>query len=304
MNRKSVMVFGGTGQLGTDLVDVLRGDEQFEVIALTHQDADCTKVDEVRGVLSEIRPGAVINCAAYVRVDECEDHADEAFRVNAVGALNIAKACAEVDSLCVYISTDYVFDGEKETAYVESDTPNPINVYGTSKLAGEYLTRQSAQRWLIVRVASLFGKTGARGKGGNFIETILTKAKRGEPLKVVDDIRISPTYTRDAAETVRQLMKSEVLGIFHAANTGSCTWFDFAKAALEICGLPSMIDSVSSIAFPARAKRPKQSALASAVRAVGRSRPWRDALGAYLLEKGHISRAGTRGELSLGFDRR
>src|SRR5512135_3369539 len=106
MKRKSVMVFGGTGQLGTDLVDVLRGDEQFGVIALTHQDADCTKLDEVRGTLSEVRPGAVINCAAYVRVDECEDHADEAFRVNAIGALNIAKACSEVDSLCVYISTD------------------------------------------------------------------------------------------------------------------------------------------------------------------------------------------------------
>jgi dTDP-4-dehydrorhamnose reductase len=283
-----VAILGSSGQLGTDLVDVLRGDEQFEVVALTHQDADCTKVDEVRGVVSDIRPGAVINCAAYVRVDECEDHADEAFRVNAVGALNIAKACAEVDSLCVYISTDYVFDGEKETAYVESDTPNPINVYGTSKLAGEYLTRQAAPRWLIVRVSSLFGKTGARGKGGNFIETILDKAKKGEALRVVDDIRISPTYTRDAAEAVRQLLKTEVQGIIHAANFGSCTWHEFAKTALELCGLPSEVEAIDSLAYPTRAKRPMNSMLASCRFKNHKVSPWQSALKFYLAERGYL----------------
>lgn len=288
MNRKSVMVFGSTGQLGTDLVDILLQDKCFEVIALAHQDADCTKADEVRSVILKSRPQTVINCAAYVHVDDCEENADEAFHVNAIGALNIAKACAEIDALCVYISTDYVFDGEKETPYVETDTPNPINVYGTSKLAGEYLTRQAASRWLIVRVASLFGKTGARGKGGNFIETILTKAKRGEPLRVVDDIRISPTYTRDAAETVRQLLGTGATGIVHAANSGSCTWYEFAQTTLELCGLSVSIEPVASTAFPSRAKRPKNSVLESDERAMPIA-DWRDALSRYLLEKSWLS---------------
>jgi dTDP-4-dehydrorhamnose reductase len=283
-----VAILGSTGQLGTDLVDVLRGDEQFEVVALTHQDADCTKADEVRGVILKLRPQTVINCAAFVRVDDCEEQAGLAFEVNAIGALNVARACAAVDACCVYISTDYVFDGTKDGPYVESDAPNPINVYGTSKLAGEYLVRQAAPRCLIVRVSSLFGKTGARGKGGNFIETILDKAKKGEALRVVDDIRISPTYTRDAAEAVRQLLKTEVQGIIHAANFGSCTWHEFAKTALELCGLPSEVEAIDSLAHPTRAKRPMNSMLASCRFKNHKVSPWQSALKFYLAERGYL----------------
>src|SRR5689334_1657882 len=217
---RRVAILGSTGQLGTDLVEILRQDNRFDVIPLSHQEADCTKADQVRDVIVKLRPDDVINCAAFVRVDDCEDQAHVAFEVNAIGALNVARACATVDARCVYISTDYVFDGTKEAAYVESDTSNPIKVYGASKLAGEYLVRQAAARWLIVRVASLFGKTGARGKGGNFIETILAKAKRGELLRVVNDIRVSPTYTRNAAETLRALLVEDATGIVHAANAG------------------------------------------------------------------------------------
>src|SRR5262245_5622036 len=194
-----VAIFGSTGQLGTDLVDVFKASGFFDVIPLTHEEADCRDADAVRKVVRHSSPQFVINCAAYVRVDDCEDHVHEAFKVNAIGALNIARACAEVDARCIYISTDYVFDGEKATPYVESDTPNPINVYGASKLAGEYLVRQSAPRWLIVRVSSLFGKSGARGKGGNFIETVVRKAKAGNQLHMINDITMSPTYARDAA---------------------------------------------------------------------------------------------------------
>src|SRR6185436_16200756 len=156
MNRNTVAIFGSTGQLGNDLVEVLRESGGFDVIPFAHEDADCADLDAVRKVLLGARPQMVIN---------------------------IARDCGEIGSLCVYLSTDYVFDGTKETPYVESDPTCPINVYGASKLAGEHLTRQAAPRWLIVRVASLFGKTGARGKGGNFIETILNKAKQGEAIK-------------------------------------------------------------------------------------------------------------------------
>ena len=287
MTAQRIAIFGSTGQLGSDLVDVLRGSGSFDVVPFTHDDADCTDAAAVRRVLSGARPQFVINCAAFVRVDDCEDHAEEAFRVNAIGALNIAKACAELEALCVYVSTDYVFDGTKATPYVESDPTCPINVYGASKLAGEHLVRQAAPRWLIVRVASLFGKTGARGKGGNFIETILAKAKQGEALKVVDDIRISPTYTRDAAEIVRRLLEHGAAGVVHAANSGSCTWHEFAKAALELRGLPAVIAPVASTAYPTRARRPKNSAIHSERLSVG-TPAWRDALCRYLIETGRI----------------
>lgn len=282
-----VLIFGSTGQLGTDLVSVLQDSGKFEVIPLTHADAECTDAAAVRKAVLHSRPQFVINSAAYVRVDDCEDHASEAFAVNAIGALNIARAGADVGALSVYISTDYIFDGEKKTPYVESDPAKPINVYGTSKVAGELLVRQTAPRWLIVRVASLFGTTGARGKGGNFIETILAKARQGESLRVVDDIRISPTYTRDAAEVLRKLLIDESTDIVHAANGGSCTWYEFAKATLDFCALTVDTNPVPSTAYPTLARRPKRSALGTE-KFSGFIAGWQDALRRYLIEKGHI----------------
>jgi dTDP-4-dehydrorhamnose reductase len=285
MNK--VAIFGSTGQLGTDLVDVLQASGSFEIIPLSHEMADCTDAVAVRRIVLRCRPQFVINCASYVRVDDCESYVQEAFAVNAIGALNIARACAELDACCVYISTDYVFDGEKQTPYAESDPPNPINVYGTSKLAGEYLVRQSTPRWLIVRVASLFGKTGSRGKGGNFIETILAKAREGEALRVVNDIRISPTYTRDAARVITKLLDSGHVGLVHVANTGSCSWYEFAQQALDFCQIEVPICAVSSSRYPMRARRPQNSSLASETISVAIAN-WREALGHYLREKGHL----------------
>jgi dTDP-4-dehydrorhamnose reductase len=285
--KHRVAIFGSTGQLGTDLVDVLPTSERFVVVPLTHEDADCTDAGAVRNVLHAARPQIVINGAAYVRVDDCEDHAREAFEVNAVGALNIARTCAELDALCVYISTDYVFDGTKGAPYVESDPTCPINVYGASKLAGEFLVRQTARRWLIVRAASLFGRTGARGKGGNFVETILARAKRGGPLAVVNDVLMTPTYTRDAATGLVDLLRTGADGVVHLTNDGVCSWYEFAKQAVELCGLRASIAAVSSAEHPSRARRPRNSALISE-RALVKLQSWQDALKAYLLEKGHI----------------
>ena len=288
MNRQRITIFGSTGQLGTDLVEVLRQDYKFDVVALSHADAGCTDAEAVRRVLNSAQPRIVINCAAYVRVDDCEDHADDAFRVNAIGALNIAKACTEIDALCVYISTDYVFDGAKATPYIESDSTFPLNVYGASKLAGELLIRQTAARWLIVRTASLFGRTGARGKGGNFIETILAKAKTGEPLSIVNDVRMSPTYARDAASGLAALVEAGTNGIVHLTNDGACSWYEFAKQALELAGLRACLEPVSSSEYPTRARRPKNSALRSE-RSLAKLRSWQDGLKAYLIETGHIA---------------
>jgi dTDP-4-dehydrorhamnose reductase len=289
MSEKSrIAVFGSSGQLGTDVVEVFRRHERFDVVPLQHQDVDCADADQVRQVILALRPDGVINTAAYVRVDDCEDHTSEAFVVNAIGALNIARACARVDAFCVYVSTDYVFDGAKATAYVESDPTSPVNVYGASKLAGELLIRQALPRSLIVRTASLFGKTGARGKGGNFIETILAKAKSGEVLRVVNDVTMSPTYTLDLAAALLRLIDLRADGIIHATNAGTCSWYEFAQKVVNLAGLRAFIHPVASVEYPARARRPKNSALLSE-RSLVALRPWEDALKAYLIEKDHPS---------------
>jgi dTDP-4-dehydrorhamnose reductase len=290
MARKRIAILGSTGQLGTDVVEVLRQHERFEVLPLGHAICDCTNPDQLRDVLPTFHPDTVINCVAYVRVDDCEDHADEAFRITAIGALNVARACAQLHALCVYISTDYVFDGTKDAPYVESDPTWPINVYGASKLAGEHLVRQAAPRSLIVRMASLFGKTGARGKGGNFVETIVAKAKAGEPLRIVDDVRMSPTYTRDAAQALVSLIKAGADGTVHLVNDGACSWYEFAKQTLDFVGLHAFINPVSSADYATRARRPKNSALRSE-RCFPKIRSWQDGLKAYLIERGHIAAA-------------
>jgi dTDP-4-dehydrorhamnose reductase len=287
-----VVVIGATGQLGTDLVNVFSEVGGYEVVGLSHQEIECTDPASVEKRLKTVRPDVVINCAAFVRVDESENHPEETFRVNSLGAFNVARACVEVDAICVYVSTDYVFDGEKGSSYVESDCPRPINVYGVSKLAGEYLVRETCPRWLIARMASLFGRVGSSGKGGNFVETILAKAKAGESLKLVDDIRMSPTYTRDAAQSLERLLREGSQGLFHLVNAGNCTWYEFASKALAVLGLKQRIEPVPASDFPMKAHRPKDSSLKSTKLNPSLRkylRPWEEALESYLLEKGHLS---------------
>ena len=287
-SRRRVAVIGSRGQLGSDLVAVLQSHEAFEVIPLTRAQADCTDAEAVRKAVLQFRPSIVVNCSAFVRVDECEDQPQQAFAVNALGALHVARACAEANSICVYISTDYVFDGSKAEPYSESDLTYPVNVYGASKLAGEILVRQTVPHWLVVRAASLFGRTGARGKDGNFVETILAKAKTGEPLRIVNDVQMSPTYTRDAATALVGLVDAGTDGIVHLTNAGACTWHEFAEQILDLVGLRVSIDPVSSEEYPTSARRPKNSVLRSE-RSLVKLRSWKDALKEYLTDKGHVT---------------
>jgi dTDP-4-dehydrorhamnose reductase len=235
---------------------------------------------------------AVVNCAAFTRVDECEDLPNEALLVNAHGAFEVARACAASNTLCIYISTDYVFSGDKGSSYSEDDPVSPINVYGTSKLAGEFLVRQTARKWLILRVSSVFGKTGSRGKGGNFVETMIAKARSGLPVQVINDIWMSPTYTMDAARVIEELIRAGATGLFHAPNTGRCTWFEFASETVHIVGLPARVEPISSSLYPSKARRPKDSSLSngSLEKALGHPvRPWQDALRSYLVEKEYLT---------------
>jgi dTDP-4-dehydrorhamnose reductase len=291
-NVMRVAIIGSKGQLGSDLLDVLAEAGNYEVFGLSHREIECTDSVSIEKALQPVRPDVVVNCAAFVRVDESEDRPDEVFRVNSLGALAVARACAGIDALCVYISTDYVFDGEKGSPYTERDAPYPINVYGVSKLAGEYLVQQAAPRWLVARMASLFGKAGSSGKGGNFVETILAKARAREPLRLVDDIRMSPTYARDAAQALERLLREGTVGLFHLANTGNCTWYEFASKALELVDLKHRIDPVSASLYPMKARRPKDSSLESTKPNPSLKeclRPWEEALESYLLEKGYLS---------------
>jgi dTDP-4-dehydrorhamnose reductase len=286
-----VAVIGCQGQLGSDLVRVLRDTGNYDVTPLSHAQLDITNREIVQQTIPENGFDVVVNCAGFTRVEDCEDMPAEALLVNAQGAFEVARACARARALCVHISTDYVFSGEKGSPYVEDDLIGPVNVYGVSKLGGELLVRQATEHWLIVRISSVFGKAGSRGKGGNFVEAMITKARSESTIQVVNDIWMSPTYTLDAARTINELIQSGVRGLFHASNGGRCTWFDFASEALRMAGLAARVEPVSANSYPTKARRPRDSSLNTErleKTLAFSSRPWREALRAYLGEKGHL----------------
>jgi dTDP-4-dehydrorhamnose reductase len=276
-----VAILGANGQLGSDLVEVF-GDE---AIPLTHQNLDVTDLESVK-ILYELKPEVVINTAAYVRVDEAEVEVEEAFRVNAMGALNVAKVCNELNAINEYISTDYVFDGIKGEPYEENDIPNPLNVYGLSKYAGELFTMNYSQRHYIVRVASLYGKAGASGKGGNFVEFMIQKARNREEIKVVDDQFMSPTYTKDVAIMLKQFLAMKpAFGVYHMVNDDYCSWYEFTREIFAILGRDVHITPIKSGELKRLARRPVFSALENTkLEKLGLSmRPWQESLKEYLM---------------------
>jgi dTDP-4-dehydrorhamnose reductase len=285
-----IAVIGSTGQLGTDLMKTLR--EKHEVTGLTHQDLEVTDYNSCQ-ILKENRPDIIINTAAFHKTDQCEDEPLRAFSVNAVGARNVAAVSAEIEATATFISTDYVFDGSEKEPYTEDDAPNPINTYGISKLAGELFTKQNPRHY-IVRLSSLFGVAGASGKGGNFVETMITKAKRNEPLSVVNDMWMTPTYTKDAARIIQEIIEKRLpFGIYHGSNKGRCTWFQFAEEIMRLTGLNPTLKPIDTSQQQTKARRPAFSALRSTkLPAYGiQAREWKKALTDYLVEKGHLSKA-------------
>jgi len=281
-----VVIIGARGQLGSDLTKVFGSD----AIPLTHEDIEVTNLESCKNI-SKFDPDAIINTAAFHKTDDCELMPEKTFQVNAVGAKNIAEISEQIGAVDIFISTDYVFDGLKDGLYTEDDLPNPINTYGISKLAGEIFTRNYNKKHYVVRVASLFGVAGASGKGGNFIETMIRKAKEGADLKVVDDIMMTPTYTYDAAVAIKELLEKKApYGTYHVVNTGATTWYKFAKEIFDVLNMNANLKPTTSSEYKTRAKRPKNSALSNEkLKALGiQMRTWQDALKAYLKEKGHL----------------
>ena len=287
-----VLVTGASGQLGTDLCEVLR---DFELIPLTHKDIEINDMDSVKQAFNKYKPDIIVNTAAYVRVDDCEDEKEKAFKVNALGARNVAVVAQELGARLVHLSTDYVFGGEDEsrtTPYTEFDTPVPLSIYGKSKLAGENLVRHFCLRHFIVRASGLFGVAGSSGKGGNFIETMLRLARERDELKVVNDQVFSPTYTGDLARKIAQLMATEYYGIFHITNKGTCSWYKFTAEIVKLAGIKTPVVPITSDQYPQKARRPRYSVLDNYhLRLLGMDdmRPWREALKDYLVARGHIT---------------
>jgi dTDP-4-dehydrorhamnose reductase len=283
-----IVIIGSTGQLGTDLMKTLLN--EHEVIGLTHKDIEVSDYESCL-ILKKYKPEIIINTAAFHKTDQCEEEPLKAFSVNAIGAKNVATISKEIDAITVYISTDYVFDGSKTEPYTEEDTPNPINTYGISKLAGELYTKQNPKHY-IIRVASLFGVAGASGKGGNFVETMIKKALNKEVINVVDDMWMSPTYTKDAALIIKKILEANLpYGIYHASNKGYCTWFQFAQEIFKLTGLTPIIKPIKTDQLQMKAKRPRFSALESIkLPKYGiQTRGWKEGLHEYLVEKGYLS---------------
>jgi dTDP-4-dehydrorhamnose reductase len=273
-----VLVLGARGMLGQDLVEILA--PEYEIISWDLAEIDITREKETAKNIVKVRPQAVINCAAYTNVDQCETRREQAFLVNAEGAKHVALASFTANARLIHLSTDYVFDGTATTPYKEDDPPYPISVYGQSKHQGEIYIRQIGRDHTIIRTAWLYGP-----RGKNFVEAILAQAAAGREIRVVDDQRGPPTFTRDLSQAIKELLPIPERGIFHVTNSGSCTWFEFALQILEESGFrDTKVQPISSKELGRPAKRPAYSILDNSryEQATGnRMRSWERALKGY-----------------------
>lgn len=286
-----LLITGAGGQLGSDLAETARRGA-CDTIALSRASCDILDPVSVTAALDEYAPDALVNCAAWTDVDGAEANRDAAFALNAAGPALLATACAQRDVLLVHMSTDYVFDGTSEQPVDEAATPNPLSVYGASKLAGEQAVRLATDRHLIVRTSGLYGRDGP-----NFVVKVLRRAASGEGLRVVADQFTSPTWTGDLATAMLRLIDLEPLGTFHLSNSGSVSWHEFATAALALAGYSCAVEPIRTTDLVTAAVRPQRSVLANkAWRALGEPPlpNWHAALANYVEELQRRGQAGVR----------
>ena len=275
-----VLVTGVKGQLGYDVMNELAG-RGHEGIGVDIQEMDITDAASVEKVITEAAPDAVIHCAAYTTVDAAEDNVDLCRRVNAGGTENIARVCKALDCKMMYISTDYVFNGQGTRPWEPDDKREPLNVYGQTKYEGE-LAVETLEKFFLVRIAWVFGVNGK-----NFIKTMLNLGKTRDHLTVVADQIGSPTYTYDLARLLVDMIETDRYGRYHATNEGLCSWYEFACEIFKQAGMNVTVSPVTSDQYPAKAKRPMNSRMdKSKLDEMGFKRlpSWQDALGRYLKE--------------------
>lgn len=284
-----VLVTGVKGQLGYDVMNELAS-RGIEGVGADVEEMDVTDAKACETVINEVKPDAVIHCAAYTAVDAAEDNLELCRKVNAEGTRNIAKVCKALDIKMMYLGTDYVFNGEGERPWEPDDHREPLNVYGLTKYEGEIAVEQNVRKYFIVRIAWVFGVNGK-----NFIKTMLRLGKEKGEVSVVDDQIGSPTYTYDLARLLVDMIQTDRYGRYHATNEGSCSWYEFARNIFRQAGMDEVrVTPVDSSGFPAKAKRPKNSRMSKeklVENGFEKMPPWEDALGRYLKtlkEKGMI----------------
>lgn len=293
----NILLLGKSGMLGSYFLKLLAGNSDFEIFAYDYEHLDITNNAELAEVFSAVHPFFVINCAAYTEVDACEKNVDLAFSVNGYAVGEIAKLCEIHDSILIHFSTDYVFDGQKKTGYTESDITSPINLYGESKLEGENAIMENTEKYYLIRTSWLYGLGGK-----NFVDTMLELGKKGE-VNVVNDQFGCPTYAKDLADAVltnlvepylkepdeheHWLSKGKIIsdarcpfGIYHLTNSGSCSWYEFAKEIFKLAGKDVKVNPVSSEEFPRPAQRPHYSILLN--KKIEPLRDWKNGLKHYL----------------------
>lgn len=277
-----VLVTGAKGQLGTDLMNELKK-RGLEGIGVDVEEMDITDAAICKSVISQSKADAVIHCAAYTAVDAAEDDVERCRRINGEGTRNVAAACRDAGVKMMYISTDYVFDGEGTRPWEPDDQRNPLNVYGLTKCEGELAVEELLDQYFTVRIAWVFGVAGK-----NFIKTMLRLGKERGAVSVVDDQVGSPTYTYDLARLLVDMIQTDKYGRYHATNEGLCSWYEFAKEIFHQAGMDDVkVTPVSSDQFPAKAKRPANSRMSKAKLTENGFElmpTWQDALSRFLKE--------------------
>jgi len=280
-----IAVIGANGQLGNDVVAAFtaKGDT---VMPLTHEDIEVSDVDSVSRALRDARPDVIVNTSAMHHVENCEKEPQKALAINALGPRNLASVAEDLGATLMHVSTDYVFDGLKNSPYVEEDAANPLNAYGISKLAGELFARRTTKKHFVIRSSGLYGKTPCRAKGGlNFIELMLKLAKERGEVKVVDNEFVGPTATDELARQICALSRSDAYGLYHATSEGSCSWYEFAREIFAATGTTVKLIVAGPNEFPAKVPRPKYSVLENkALKSHGLNifRTWQEELHNYL----------------------
>ena len=267
------LVTGADGQLGQELAALLP-DRGCEVIALSRKELDITDPGSVGRAVERHSPEVVVNAAAYTNVDGCETEVEAAYAANVLGPRNLARLCEQQGCELVHVSTNYVFDGRSELPYEPFDLPNPINVYGRTKLAGEDYVKYLSTRWYIVRTAGVYGR------GHNFARTMLRLAGERDELRIKDDEFVSPTYARDLAQGITCLIGTKDYGTYHLTNSGSCSWYEFTREIFDLAGVDVKVTPIPSSEYPLPAARPANGVLSSL--GSPEFRHWQGALADYL----------------------
>jgi dTDP-4-dehydrorhamnose reductase len=250
-----VLVTGADGQLGYDMVKRLN-ENSIECLGTSINELDITNETQTNKVIANYNPDVVVHCAAYTAVDKAEDERELCYNINVLGTKYVAAACKKIDAKMVYISTDYVFDGEGNQPFEVTDKPNPINYYGKTKYEGELEVQKLLYKYFIIRISWVFGSNG-----NNFVKTMLRLAKERDEISVVADQIGSPTYTYDIARLINEMIKTDRHGIYHATNEGYCSWYEFACEIFNQVGVNVKVNPVITEYYPSKAKRPKNSRL-------------------------------------------